>query len=296
MDQKKGTHVSTKPNAAKTMPLDGIKISLASKSYMNQIENYFHGNRKEAIEFATSSVEYIRKVPKLLECNELSVLSALMTSAQFRFMPSGVGGEAYIIPYGKEANFQIGYQGWLTLIWRTGKVRSVKAVIVHENDKFKYEEGLDTTLEHTPAKFGEERGEPIGVYAVAEMKDGGRVFTVMSKGDIMAIRELSKAKNKPESPWSGKRDPQLWMWKKTCLIQLCKLLPKSREVQEAIAIDHKGEGIKKEELDVEGPAALPAPHAPEERDPEKCKAGKHHSDYEDEKGNCSECAKDKKSV
>jgi hypothetical protein len=36
-------------------------------------------------------------------------------------------------------------------------------------------------------------------------------------------------------------------------------------------------------------AAKPAP----ERDPEKCKAGKHHVDFEDENGDCSECLKEK---
>ena len=239
-----------------------VKGMMASDEYMKQITNYYRGNREEAMAFLTASVEYIRKVPKLLETDKTSLLSALMTSAQFRFMPSGVSGEAYIIPYGKEAKFQLGYQGIVTLMWRTGQLKSIKALIVHEGETFEYSEGLETTLIHEPAKFGEKKGKPIGVYAVAETTNGGRVFTVMSEDEVMGIKAMSKAKDSKESPWNSK-DPQKWMWKKTALIQLSKLLPKTQEIRSALEKDFEGEGLDKPHFDAGGPAVGAALHTPE---------------------------------
>lgn len=268
----KGTHVVTTPNQRPLTPLESIKTQMAHKDYMKQIENYFRGNKEEAMAFLTASVEYIRKVPKLLACEPVSLLSALMISAQFRFMPSGVSGEAYIIPYGQEANFQLGYQGIVTLLWRTGKVKSIKAIIVYDNEVFEYEEGLTTKLVHKPTKFGDKQGKPIGVYAVAETTNGGHLFKVMSQDQVMAIKAMSKAKDKAESPWNSK-DPEKWMWKKTCLIQLAKLLPKSQEIQRAIEEDYKGEGLDKPTLDAGGPAVGAALHTNQEDKPREVTNG-----------------------
>lgn len=254
------THVVTKPNKKPATPFEQVKGLMSSQEYQKQIVNYYRGEREEAMAFLTSSVEYIRKVPKLLDCDKTSLLSALMISAQFRLMPSGVMGEAYIIPYGAEAKFQLGYQGIVTLIWRTNKVKSIKAIIVYANEHFVYAEGLDTTLEHIPTKFGEERGKPVGVYAVAETTNGGRLFTVMSEDQVMAIKNMSKAKDKPDSPWNSK-DPEKWMWKKTCLIQLAKLLPKTMDLQRAIEEDYKGEGAERASFDAGGPAVGKAIHS-----------------------------------
>ena len=259
------THTGSKPGKA-TTPMLAVKGLMASDEYVKQITNYFRGDKKEAMAFLTSSIEYIRRVPKLLECNHQSLLSSLMISAQFNFMPSGVSGEAYIIPYASEAKFQIGYQGWVTLIWRTKQLKSLKAVIVYENDEFRYEEGLTTILEHTPTKFGKKKGEPVGVYTVAETTAGGKLFKVMSKEEIMTIKELSKAKNSKESPWNSDKDPELWMWKKTCLIQLIKLLPKTKEIRTALEEDFAGEGLEKPALDAGGVAVGRAIHNTEEDD------------------------------
>lgn len=262
MQENKGTHVATTPNKPAPTPLQTVKGMMASDEYMKQITSYYRGNREEAMAFLTSSVEYIRKVPKLLECNRTSLLSSLMIAAQLRLMPSGVMGEAYIIPYKTEAKFQLGYQGIVTLIWRTGQIKSIKAIVVYANEHFRYEEGLETVLEHKPTPFGEKRGEPVGVYAVAQTTNGGTLFQVMSKEQVMAIKDMSKAKDKPDSPWNSK-DPEKWMWRKTCLIQLSKLLPKSKDLQRAIEEDYKGEGMDRPGLDAGGPAVGAALHAPE---------------------------------
>lgn len=255
------THVATKPNAKPATPIEVLRGNMEGE-FIKTVTNYYRGNEHEAMAFKTAAVDYVRKVPKLLETDRISLLSAFVQVAQFRFMPSSAGGEAYIIPYGREAKMQIGYQGVITLLWRTGKIKSISVQIVYSNEHFEYTEGLDTHLEHIPTPFGQKKGEPIGVYAVAHTTTGGRVFKVMSKEDIMGIRELSKAKNSKESPWNSDKDPEMWMWKKTCLLQMAKLLPKTMELQQAIEIDNEGEGMDKTPIDAGGPAVGKSFHTP----------------------------------
>lgn len=259
-DKGPATHaVATTPTGPATK-LDKVKSTLAGDA-LRQITNYYNGNHEAALAFATAAIEYVRKVPKLLDCDRTSLVMAIVTAAQFRFMPSNVAGEAYIIPYGTEAKFQIGYQGYVTLLYRTGKIATIMANIVYEHDHFVHEEGLEPRLEHKPAKFGKERGEPIGVYTVVEMKGGAKTFKVMDRDEVMAIKEMSKAKAKKDSPWNS-GDPELWMWKKTCLIQHAKLLPKTPDLTRAMEVDFEGEGMEAPRLDAGGIAARPAHHDP----------------------------------
>lgn len=257
-------HSITKPNQKPPTQLEVFKKSLHDQGYLRQVQNYYGGSKEEALRFMTAAVDYVRRVPKLLECDQTSLAIALVQSAQFRFMPSGVMGEAYIIPYGNEAKFQLGYQGLVTLLYRTNKIAAIAANIVYENDQFEYEEGLNAKLIHKPTAFGKPKGDWIGVYTIAEMINGAKTFKVMDRAAVMGIKGLSKAKNSAESPWNSNKDPELWMPKKTCLIQHTKLLPKTQELQQAIDNDYEGEGSDRGNLDAGGPAVGKASHAPSE--------------------------------
>lgn len=264
MTDKKTTHV-TVPNTRPPTAIETVRAQMQGE-FLVTVENYFRGNKDEALAFKTAAVDYIRKVPKLLDCDRLSLLSAFVQVAQFKFMPSSVMGEAYVIPYGKEAKFQIGYQGLVTLLYRTPQVKAITANIVYENDEFNYEEGLDPKLYHKPVAFGKEKGKEIGVYTVAQLEGGVRTFKVMSESDVMQIKNLSKAKATSDSPWNSDKDPFKGMWKKTCLIQHAKFLPKTAEFQRAIEKDMEGEGMDKGNYDAGGPAVGKSFHTPEPND------------------------------
>ncbi len=268
MTADKNNHVATTENKRPVTKIEQLKSAMAG-DYLKQVTNFYGGNKEEALRFMTAAIEYIRRVPKLLEVDKTSLLTAMVQAAQFRFMPSGVAGEAYIIPYGNEAKFQIGYQGIVTLLYRTGKLVGITSNIIYKNDVFDYQEGLNADLVHKPAMFGKPKGEAIGVYTVAIMTGGERTFKVMDKEAIMGIKELSKAKSSKESPWNSDKDPEMWMWKKTCLIQHAKLLPKTGELQKAIETDYAGEGSDRGHLDAAGPAVGKVFHGPENTPKEK---------------------------
>lgn len=215
-----------------------LKAVLASQ-YMKQIQNYF-GSDKRALEFLSGVVAAVQRNPKLLECTPETLLNSFVTMASLKLMPSGVSGEAFVIPYANkgqlEAQFQLGYQGLVTLFYRAG-VKSIVAEIVRSNDTFDYVNG---EVHHRADVFSDDRGEPIGAYVVVELQAGGKITKAMSKKEILAIGEkFSKSFKSSFSPWSEGSDPELWMWKKTVLKQAAKLVPKNETIFKALAEDNK---------------------------------------------------------
>lgn len=73
---------------------------------------------------------------------------------------------------------------------------------------------------------------------------GEIIFKFMSKDEVMEFKNFSKSKTSDSSPWSPKNDPELWMWRKTCLKQLSKMLPQNEALATAIAEDDKEADIK----------------------------------------------------
>lgn len=61
----------------------------------------------DADRLARIALTTIRTTPKLLNCKIESLMAAVMQSAQLGLEP-GLIGHCYIIPYGTEAQFQIG--------------------------------------------------------------------------------------------------------------------------------------------------------------------------------------------
>ncbi len=237
-------------NRQKSKPIEQL-IQASLKELGKALPAHLNAERLVRIAITT-----IRQNPKLAECSPMSFLGALFQSAQLGLEPN-VEGQAYINPYlnskkitdenGKtkwikvlEAQFQIGYKGYIELFYRHEAAEHIDMHAVHENDKFEYEYGSDSYLHHTPVF--KNRGEVIAYYAVAKIKGGGSVFKVMGKD---ACIEHGKTHSKcfdketqsfdKNSSWYKHPDA---MCKKTVLIQLAKLLPKSVELQKALSMDN----------------------------------------------------------
>lgn len=171
--------------------------------------------------------------PKLAICSQPSFFGSLLTAAQLGLEVNTPLGHAYLIPYnsktGLKCQFQIGYQGILELAYRSGKFKRIKAVVVHKGDDFRYTQGINPTLEHTP----QDSGEPTYVYALYELLNGGYDFEVWTWERAMKHgKTYSKSFN--DSPW--KTNPEE-MAKKTVLKSLLKYAPKAVELYDAVTVD-----------------------------------------------------------
>ena len=180
--------------------------------------------------FVRIALSAVSATPKLMECTQESLLGALLNSAQLGLEPNTPLGQAYLIPYGNQCQFQIGYKGLLDLAYRTGEYQFIRAEAVHEGDEFSYSLGLDAELMHKPVL--KDRGDVYAYYAVYKLNNGGYNFVVMSKEDVDAHRrKYSKAR---KSPWDDNFDA---MAKKTVLKQLLKYAPLKTDVARAVAED-----------------------------------------------------------
>ena len=178
----------------------------------------------------------VRNTPKLLECNRMSLLSAVMSCAQLGLEPDGVLGQAYLVPFKKNVQMIVGYKGYLLLARNSGEISSIQAHEVRENDHFEYRYGLQEALDHVPGTG--DRGKITHFYAYARFKDGGYIFEVMTAADIDAIRDNSEGYRAFKSgliksnPWSTHYEA---MGRKTAIRRIAKYLPLS--VQRAAALD-----------------------------------------------------------
>lgn len=240
MSTESNKEIATVPRTpAEIRDEKGLKAFLAT-NYMAQIKNFF-GEEKQAMKFLSSVMADVQKTPALLECEPRSLINSYMTMAQLGLMPSGVSGEAFVLPYnnkgGKVAQFQLGYQGLITLFYRAGG-SAIRAEIVREHDKFEYVNGqIYHTIDIT--KSNEQRGKAIAAYAIATV-NGHEIAKAMNAEDILAFGEkFSKSFNSAYTPWKESSDPELWMWKKTVLKQLGKMMPKNETIFNAIAEDNE---------------------------------------------------------
>lgn len=185
----------------------------------------------------------VQRTPELLDCHPITLIGALFQAAQLGLVPDGVLGQAYLVPFWnkkkrrKEVQFIPGYKGLVALARRSGEVSTVGAEVVRKKDHFKYAFGINPILEHVPTEE-DDPGDIRFVYAFAKLKDGGYQIVVLNVRQVNAIKARSQSAEGDYSPW--KSDPE-WMFKKTALRQLCKLLPASIELQRAVALDERAE-------------------------------------------------------
>lgn len=181
--------------------------------------------------FTRVALTAIRTTRGLDRCKPASFLGALMTAAQLGLEPNTPLGHAYLIPYGTECTFILGYKGMIDLARRNGV--SIVARTVYENDHFEVDYGLDERIVHHPT-LGD-RGPAVAWYAVARW-DGGHMVQVATPADIEARKSRSAAAKSKSSPWTTDFDA---MARKTVVRMMAPYLPLSVEMANAVAVDER---------------------------------------------------------
>ncbi len=216
------------------------KLNALLKSMAGEIQRALP-KHMNADRLARIALTEVRRAPKLLECDQLTFIAALMQCAQLGLEP-GPLGHAYLIPYWETktksyvVQFQIGYQGMIDLMRRSGEIAVVVANDVHENDEFEYSFGTGGGLRHKPLLRGS-RGPVTSYYAYVRTKDGGESYFVSSVEDMETFRDKYGSKNRDGrvvGPWINEFDA---MARKTCIKQAAKYMPKSIELATQMASD-----------------------------------------------------------
>lgn len=179
--------------------------------------------------------------PDLFTCDPTSFLAAGVAAAQLGLEPNDARGLAYLVPFkdkrrGKIVQLIIGYRGMMDLARRSGMVTSINAFPVFEGDEFTYELGLRPTLRHIPGDHDEDPAKLTHVYAVAQI-GGEQQFVVLTRRQIEKVRLQSQGGKSDYSPWNSGFFVE--MAQKTAIRRLCKFLPQTVEVAQALASDER---------------------------------------------------------
>ena len=186
--------------------------------------------------FARTIQTALQVQPELLETSPRSLMIACMKAATDGLIIDG--REAALVVrkvnagtrddprWEKQAVYQPMVQGLMKLARNSGLIVSITAHVVYRNDRFTYILGDDERIEHAPAPFGEDRGEPVAAYAIVKLTDGNTIREVMRASEIMNI--ASQGSNGYQyDPAKGKNFGE-W-WRKTVIRRITKYIPRSSD-------------------------------------------------------------------
>lgn len=194
---------------------------------------------ERAERFTRICLTAMRQTPKLAQCEPASILGAMMTCAQLNLEPNTPQGLAYLIPYNRECQFQVGYKGLMQLMYRSGAIASFNADVVYrqevEQGLFEYESGISPRISHKIDLLNPEArtGNPedvIAAYAAVVLKTGEPIVRLVTKMEIDQARALNRG-NSPA--W---RDHYAAMAIKTAIKRLSAWLPVTK-VADAFAAE-----------------------------------------------------------
>jgi recombination protein RecT len=186
----------------------------------------------------------IRSNPKLAECTAHSFYGAMLTALQLGLEVNTPLEHAFLIPRWNnsakmlQCHFELGYKGLIELCYRTNLYKRIESEVVYEGDKFNYEYGFESFLRHKPCG---NLGEPIYVWALYELINGGKSFKVWTWEQVMnhaaAFSESFDPESTWKSPWLANPTSQKGMAKKTVLHDALNYAPKSVELARGLNAD-----------------------------------------------------------
>ena len=179
--------------------------------------------------FARLVFNAVRKTPKLADCSGISMIGSLLAASSIGVEVNTPLGKAYLIPYGSEATFIMGYQGYVRLFRQHPDADDVATGWIGSKDKIDYSYGRNKHLDHKPNML--DRGDCIGVWALYTLKSGAWDFVVLTMDQVKALRGKGEG--------GDVRDPEHWLARKTALRQVLKLAPKSTALAAAVAADEQ---------------------------------------------------------
>lgn len=175
-------------NRSKKMGMTAYLTTDAVKKQINSVVGGKNGTR-----FISSIVSAVQTTPTLQECTNPSILSAALLGEALNLSPSPQLGQFYMVPYDnhktgqKEAQFQLGYKGYIQLAVRSGYYKKLNVLPLKEGELIKYDplnEEIEVNLieddlirEETPT---------IGYYAMFEYENGFRKTMYWTRRKMLA--------------------------------------------------------------------------------------------------------------
>ena len=163
----------------------------AVKKQINQVVGGKNGTR-----FISSIVSAVQSTPALQECTSPSIVNAALLGEALNLSPSPQLGQFYMVPFDnkkkgcKEAQFQLGYKGYIQLAKRSGVYKKINVLSIKAGELISYnplEEELEINL--IEDDYVRENTPTIGYYAMFEEVNGYRHSIYWSNQRMLAHAE-----------------------------------------------------------------------------------------------------------
>lgn len=141
--------------------------------------------------FTRVALTAIQQNPGIATKNRASLYNAVVRCAQDGLLPDGK--QAALVAFGDQVQYMPMIGGLRSIAAKHGIPMATG--VVHRNDHFEYELGIEPRMVHKPAPLDQDRGEPIGAWAQAKDAAGNIYLEVMGKQDIEMVRQASRSKN-----------------------------------------------------------------------------------------------------
>lgn len=163
----------------------------AVKKQINQVVGGKNGTR-----FISSIVSAVQSTPALQGCTSPSIVNAALLGEALNLSPSPQLGQFYMVPFDnkkkgcKEAQFQLGYKGYIQLAIRSGYYKKLNVLAIKEGELVRYDP-LDEEVEVNLIEDDilREEAPTMGYFAMFEYENGFRKTLYWSKKKMLAHAE-----------------------------------------------------------------------------------------------------------
>lgn len=169
----------------------GLTAYLTNDAVKAQINNVVGG--KNGKRFISSVISAVQANPQLQECTNPSILSAALLGESLNLSPSPQLGQYYMVPFNnskkgcKEAQFQLGYKGYIQLAIRSGQYKKLNVLAIKEGELIRFDplnEEIEVKL--IDDEEAREEAQTIGYYAMFEYTNGFKKAMYWSKKKMEA--------------------------------------------------------------------------------------------------------------
>lgn len=181
-------------------PVQKLKSVIGTDSVQEQFRNAL---AEGSSLFVASLIDIYNNDKYLQKCSPQAVIMEALKAATLKLPINKSLGFAYIVPYGSEPQFQIGYKGYIQLAMRTGKYRFLNADVVYEGE-LKSQNKMTGEIDLS----GEAKSSNIvGYFAYIETVNGFKKSLYWSKERVLThAKRYSKSFNHSSSAWQSNFD------------------------------------------------------------------------------------------
>ena len=169
---------------------------ISTAGYQKLINNTIKDPAK-AQRFVASITSAVALNPTLQECDPATILSGALQGEALGLTPSPQLGQYYLVPFNntkkgcKDAQFQMGYKGYIQLALRSGYYKSLNVLAVKPGELKKWNPLTEEIeIELMEDELAREKAESIGYVAMFEYLNGFRktIYWSRQKMEAHALR------------------------------------------------------------------------------------------------------------